>query len=112
MAATVANVEYGVMGGGPGGKWVYGEITLDSAYASGGENVLASSFGLAIVKAVFVSGTVGGENINVTITAGGGSVNVRVYSTGSTTTSISVITDRAIGADLSAIVIPVLVRGV
>ena len=110
MAATVGAVEYGVMGGGPGGKWVYAEVTLDSAYAVGGESVNASDFGLATIKAVFVAHNEDGYSIQANIASGGGSVAFKVWVWGNASTSAATPFESSV-KNLSAAVIPVLVRG-
>ena len=111
MAATVANVEHNVLGGGPGGRWAYAEVTLDSAYATGGEGVTAASLGFAFFKAVFVAHNEDGYIIQASLDSAKTTVTFKVWIGSAATTSASVnmeVNTR----DLSAVVIPVLIRGI
>lgn len=110
MAATVANTEYGVMGGGPGGKWLYTEVTLDSAYAVGGEAVTAAALGLSQIKAVFIADNEDGYSLQATIAAGGASVTFKVWVFGNSSQSAATPFDSSV-RDLSAVVIKCLIRG-
>lgn len=111
MAATVANTEYNVIGAGPGGKWVYSEITLDSAYAVGGETVSAAAFGLARFKAIFVAFNEDGYIIKVALNTAKDTATITVYVTGNATTSAATAVESSV-RDLGSVVIPVLIRGV
>lgn len=109
MAATVANVENLGMAG-PGGRWLYGEITLDSAYAVGGESVSAALFGLSFIKSVFIGSCNDGYIPDITVPAGGATMSVKVWVFGNASVSVAQPIESSI-KDLSAVVLPVLVRG-
>lgn len=111
MAATIGAVEYGVLGAGPGGKWVYAEITMDSAYASAGETVNARDFGLQFFKAIFTAFSEDGYITSVVLSSDKTSALIKVWVTINTTTSQASPTDASV-RDLSNMVIPVLVRGI
>lgn len=110
MAATAANTEYlGI--GGPGGKWLYSEITLDSAYAVGGETITAATFGLQFFKAVFVADNEDGFMYDLSLNAAKTILTIKVWVFGSASTSAAQPYEGKI-QDLSAVVLPVLIRGI
>ena len=111
MAATLTNVEYNVLGAGPGGKWIYADVTLDSAYAVGGESVTNTTLGLKIIKAVFVADNEDGFLIDANIAADKTSVTFKVWVFGSASTSAAQPYESKV-QDLSAVTFGVLVRGI
>ena len=115
MAATATNVENLGMAG-IGGKFLYADITLDSAYAVAGETITAATFGLTSFKAVWIAENEDGYILQGTLsTSTGGKTNdtytIKVYVTGNATTSAATPVESSI-RDLSAVVIPVLIRGI
>jgi hypothetical protein len=109
MAATVQNLE-NLGFGGPGGKWLYAEVKLDSAYAAGGESVTAALFGLYVIKAIFTGSSKDGELIDVRRSTDSTWL-FKIWTSAAQTTSASVGGERAVGQDLSSVTIPVLIRG-
>lgn len=110
MAATVANVESNPIGG-PGGVWKYAEVTLDSAYSTGGETINATDFGFKFFKAIFVAHNEDGYIIQFIQSTDKTTALVKVWIGANATTSASVNVEVNT-RDLSAVVIPVLVRGI
>jgi len=110
MAATAANTE-DLGFGGVGGRWLYSEITLDNAYAVGGEAISAATFGLQFFKAVFVADNEDGYIIDLSLNAAKTTLTVSVYVSGNATTSAATMVESSV-RDLSAVVIPVLIRGI
>ena len=111
MAITYANTEYGVIAGGPGSKWAYTEMTLDSSYTSGGEIVTATDFGMTSIRAIFPAYTVGGYIVEFSKTTDA-AWKVKAYMHINITTSASVLAPEVnVARSLSTVVIPVLIRG-
>ncbi len=110
--ATVANVEYNVMGAGPGGKWVFANVTMSNAYTVGGESITAASLGLKYFRAVFVGDSnEDGWQIDANYTDGGNTCTFKTWVFGSASTSAAQPFESKV-QDLSAATFPILVRGI
>jgi hypothetical protein len=113
MAITLANTEYGVMGGGPGGKWIYTEATFDSSYAAGGETFTAAQLGCIYFKAIFIARSEDGYILDSTLSSDKKTVTLRAWVAANVTTSASVhAVDTAAGKSLASVVVPLLIRAV
>lgn len=110
MAASVANVESNPIGG-PGGVWKYAEITLDSSYAALGETINAADFGFKFFKAIFIAHQEDGYSIQAVQSSDKTTALIKVWVWGNASTSAATPFDSS-AKDLSAMVIPVLVRGI
>lgn len=105
MAATIAN-QHTIFRGSRTVK--YAEVTLDSAYASGGEAINAADFGFAQILGVFCGGTPAGYSTEITKSTDTQFL-VKVYAFSNTTNTV--VGQIVTGKDLSAVTIPVLVIG-
>lgn len=89
----------------------FATVTLDSSYASGGEALTASDFGLYDILAVFPAG-----GANTAVWYDSANKKLLTYKTNTSTNTNTTITDIGLlavptGTDLSGIVIQVLVIG-
>ena len=109
--ATIANVEYNVMGAGTGGKWLYGEVTLGSTYAVNAETITAAALGLKIIKAVFIGDNDDGFSLDANINTAKDTITFRAWVFGSASTSAAQPYESKV-QDLSAVTFPVLIRGI
>ena len=105
MAVTIANNEIISRGRY---TFMYSEITLDSAYASGGEAVEASDFGYTVIKGIWIADDPAGYTVEASRTDDD-SWLLKVYSFSNTTNTVlgGIVT----GKDLSAVTIRCLVLG-
>ncbi len=105
MAVSVANRHFLFRGQR---TLMYAEITLDSAYASGGEEIEASLFGFKAIDGIFPAGNTSGYVFEFT-KSDFNTFLCKVYSFSNTTNTVlgAIVT----GKDLSAVTIPVLIVG-
>jgi hypothetical protein len=85
----------------------YVEITLDSAYASGGEDIAASDFGFKMIKGIWPSHAEGYIVEPARTDDDSWLLKVYSFSTSTNTVGGAIVT----GKDLSAVTIPCLVLG-
>lgn len=104
MAATVANTHILLRGSR---TFIYGEITLDSSYATNGESITADLFGMKAILGIWPSGADGYTIDPVKSTDS--TWLIKVY--GASTNTNTVAGEMVSGKDLSSVTIPVLVVG-
>lgn len=108
MAVSYANTEILYRGRT---TQIYTEVTLDSAYASGGETVTADQFGLRTIKAIFPADAEGYVVEPVKSTDSTWLLKVFVSHTPDTNSATAAPLESSVGRDLSAVTIPLLVFG-
>jgi len=108
MAVSYANTEILYRGRT---TQIYTEITLDSSYAAGGEEITADQLGLSAIKAVFPAHAEGFEVEPVKSTDSTWLLKVYVSSTPDTNSATATPQQSSTGRDLSTVTVPILVFG-
>jgi len=90
---------------------VYTEITLDSSYAAGGEEITADQLGLRTIKAIWPSHAEGYIIEPVKSTDTTWLLKVYVANTPDTNSATATPLQSSVGRDLSTVVVPILVFG-